>query len=69
VRTVQQIECIFIFYILLTVLSNIMIYQLDAQILYFNNLLHSFTCFEHYSARLQKDNCMKTATGIVSLFR
>jgi len=53
------------FYILLAVHSNIMIvhfyYQLDAQILYFNNLLHSSTCFEYSYAHLQEDNCISTA--------
>ena len=33
------------------------------------HLLHSSTCFEHYYAHLQEDNCISTASGIVSLFR
>jgi len=33
------------------------------------NLLHSSTCFEHYCAHLQEDNCINTASGIVTLFR
>jgi hypothetical protein len=33
------------------------------------NLLYSSTCFEHYYAHLQEDNCFSTASGIVTLFR
>ena len=33
------------------------------------HLLHSSTCFEHYCAHLQEDNCISTASGIVTLFR
>jgi len=33
------------------------------------HLLHSSTCFEHYCAHLQEDNCINTASGIVTLFR
>jgi len=33
------------------------------------HLLHSSTCFEHYCARLQEDNCISTASGIVTVFR
>jgi len=33
------------------------------------HLLHSCTCFEHYCARVQEDNCISTASGIVPLFR
>jgi len=33
------------------------------------HLLHSSTCFEQYCARLQEDNCVSTASGIVTLFR
>ena len=32
------------------------------------HLLHSSTCFEHYCAHLQEDNCINTASGIVTLF-
>ena len=32
-------------------------------------LLHSSTRFEHYYAHLQEDNCISTASGIVTLFR
>ena len=32
------------------------------------HLLHSFTCFEHYCAHLQEDNCISTASGIVTFF-
>ena len=31
------------------------------------HLLHSSTCFEHYCAHLQEDNCFNTAFGIVTL--
>jgi len=47
--------------------------------LFFTNLMHKFfilmhlvyscTCFEHYCAHLQEDNCINTASGIVTLFR
>ena len=33
------------------------------------HLLHSTTCFEHYCAHLQEDNCVSAASGIVTLFR
>jgi len=32
------------------------------------HLLCSSTCFEHYCAHLQGNNCINTASGIVSLF-
>ena len=32
------------------------------------HLLHSSTCFEHYCVHLQEDNCINTASGIVTLF-
>jgi len=60
------------FAILLTVRPNIMI-------AFFTNFMHKFfilihllyssTCFEHYCAHLQEDNCISTASGIVTLFR
>ena len=31
------------------------------------HLLHSCTCFELYCAHLQEDNCINTASGIVTL--
>ena len=31
------------------------------------HLLHSSTCFEHYCAHLQEDNCINTASGIVNM--
>jgi len=31
-------------------------------------LLHSSRCFEHYCAHLREDNCINTASGIVTLF-
>jgi len=44
-------------------------YQLDTQILFLIHLLHSSTCFEHNYAHLQEDNCISTASGIVTVFR
>ena len=32
------------------------------------HLLHFSTCFEYYCAHLQEDNCINTASGIVTLF-
>ena len=32
-------------------------------------LLYFSTCFEHYCAHLQEDNCISTASGIVTVFR
>jgi len=32
------------------------------------NKLHSCTCFEHYYAHLQEDNCISTVSGIVTIF-
>ena len=32
------------------------------------HLLYSCTCSEHYYAHLQEDNCISTASGIVTLF-
>jgi len=59
------------FNILLTVHPN--------TVFFFTNLIHKFfilihllyssTCFEHYCAHLQEDNCINTASGIVTLFR
>jgi len=31
------------------------------------NGLYSSTCFEHYCAHLQEDNCISTASGIITL--
>jgi len=31
------------------------------------HLLYSSTCFEHYYAHLQEDNCIKIASGIVTM--
>jgi hypothetical protein len=54
----------------LTVHPNIMI-------VFFTDLMHKFfilihllrssTCFEHYCAHLQEDNCVNTPDGIVTL--
>jgi len=58
------------FYVLLTVHPNITVvfffYQLHAQTILVY-LLHSSTWFEHYCAHLQEDNCINTASGIVTL--
>ena len=51
--------------------SNIIIvffYQLDARIFMLIHLLLSSICFEHYCAHLQEDNCISTASGIVTVF-
>jgi len=32
------------------------------------HLLHPSTCFEHYCAHLQEDNCINAASVIVTLF-
>jgi len=32
------------------------------------HLLRSSTCFEHYCAHLQEENCISTAPGIVTVF-
>jgi len=29
--------------------------------------LRSCTCFEHYGAHLQEDNCINTASGVVTV--
>jgi hypothetical protein len=67
---VYRYESCINFYILLTVHPNIMSF-------FFTNLMHKFfilihllyssTCFEHYYAHLQEDNCVSTASGIVTL--
>ena len=61
--------------------SNVLMFKLffNVMIVFFNNLMQKFfilihvsyssTCFEHYYAHLQEDNCISTATGIVTLFR
>jgi len=33
------------------------------------HLLRSSTCFEHYYAHLQEDNCISTTSSIATLFR
>ena len=58
------------FYILLTVQPNIMIIfftNLMQKFFILIHLLYSSTCFEHYYAHLQEDNCISTAPGIVTL--
>jgi len=32
------------------------------------HLLHSSTCFDHYYAHLQEDNCINIASGIFTTF-
>ena len=63
----------FFFYILLTVQPNIMIVFFFINLMHkffiLIRLLHSSTCFEHYCVHLQEDNCINTASGIVTLFR
>jgi len=59
------------FYVLLTVQRNIMIVfftNLIHKLFILIHLLHSSTCFEHYYAHLQEDNCISAAPGIVTLF-
>jgi len=55
--------------------NNLRIFRL--MVFFFTNLLHTFfilihllhssTCFEHYYANLQEDNCISTESGIVTL--
>ena len=59
-------------YVMLTVHPNILM------VFFFTNLMHRFLilihllyffkCFEHYCAHLQEENCISTASGIVTLF-
>jgi len=65
------IKIIIFFMFLLTVHPNIMIVfftNLMHKFFILIHLLHSSTCFEHYCADLQVDNCINTAFGIVTLF-
>ena len=58
------------FYILLTVHPNKMtVFYTNLMLKFFIlvHLLHSSTCFEHYCAHLQEDNCINTASVIVTL--
>jgi len=60
------------FYIWLAVHPNIMIFfftNLMNKFFILICLLHSSTCFEQYCAHLQEDNCISTASGIVTVFR
>ena len=64
-------QILLFFYVLLTVNPNIIM------VFFFTNLMHKFfilihllhssTCFEHYCAHLLEDNCINTASGIVTL--
>jgi len=59
-----------LFSILLTVHPNIMIVvftKVMHKFFILIHLLYSSTCFEHYCAHLQEDNCISTASGIVTL--
>jgi len=59
------------FDILLTVHPNIMIVSftnLMQKLFVLVRLLYFSTCFEHYCVHLQEDNCISTASGIVTLF-
>ena len=60
------------FHILLTVHPNTMtVYftNLKQEFFILIHLLYSSTCFEHYYAHLQEENCISTASGIVTVFR
>jgi len=75
-RTALFRKCIysdifFFFYVLLTAHPNLMIIFFSSLIHKFIiliHLLHFSTCFEHYCAHLQEDNCINTASGIVTVF-
>jgi len=57
------------FYILLTVHPNTMILgHMMHKFFILIHLLHSSTCFEHCYSHLQEDNCINTASGIVTVF-
>ena len=59
------------FYVLLNVHPNTMIVfftDLNHKFFILTHLLNSSTCFEHYYAHLQEDNCISTTSGIVSVF-
>jgi len=43
-----------------TIEVNLFFYQIQAQIILIH-LLYSCTCFEHYYAHLQEDNCISTS--------
>ena len=60
------------FYVLLNVHPNIMIVfftNLMHRFFILIHLLHSSTCFEQYCAHLQEDNCIETASVIITTFR
>ena len=58
------------FYVLLTVHPDILFFtKLMQKFFILIHLLHSSTCFEHYCAHLQEDNCINAASGIVTLFK
>jgi len=44
-------------------------YQLDEKFFILIRLIYSSTCFEHYYAHLEEDNCISTASVIVIPFR
>ena len=59
-------------YVLVTVRPNIMIVvfftTLSHKFVILIHLLQSFIRFEHYCVHLQEDNCINTASGIVTVF-
>ena len=62
----------FSFYILLTVHPNIVVVfffftNLMRKFFILIYLLYSCTCFKHYCAHLQEDNCISTASVIVTV--
>jgi len=50
-------------------LGDCSVHRLREDSLILIRLLYSSTCFEHYYAHLQEDNCISTASGIVTVFR
>ena len=69
--TSKTTKLTFFFLVLLTAHPNIMsLFLTNLMHTFFMliHLLHSSTCFEHYCAHLQEDNCINTAYGIATLF-
>ena len=58
-------------YIWLTAVPNMIVFFTNLMHRFFilMHLLHFSTCFEHYYAHLQEDNCISTVSGIVTVFR
>ena len=59
----------YFFKVFLTVFPNMIVFftNLMHRFLILIHLLDSFTCFEHYCAHLQEDNCISTTSGMVTL--